>query len=219
MSGPFVPPAPFVSVAVPDPFTVMNVVGLLAFAVSGSLKASDAGLDAFGVAVLGVLTALGGGTIRDVLVNRPPASLTTTWDMSVALVGVALAVILARRASKHARVLDSRAFLVSDAVGLAAFAATGALVGTKAGLAPYGVVVLAAVTAVGGGSLADVLLGRVPVVLREDFYATPALVGGGVFLLARFVGAPTGIPAGACAGTVFAVRMLALRYAWQLPEV
>ncbi|MDS0293528.1 trimeric intracellular cation channel family protein [Halogeometricum luteum] len=197
----------------------MNVVGLLAFAVAGSLKASDAGLDLFGVAVLGVLTALGGGTVRDVLVNRPPASLTTTGDMTVALVGVALAVAISRRASEHARVLDSRAFLVSDAVGLAAFAATGALVGTDAGLAPYGVVVLAAVTAVGGGSLADVLLGRVPVVLREDFYATPALLGGGVFLLARLAGAPTGIPAGACAGVVFAVRMLALRREWRLPRV
>lgn len=202
-----------------DPFAAMNVVGLLAFAVAGSLKAADAGLDVFGVAVLGVLTALGGGTVRDVLVNRPPASLTTTWDMSVALVGVTLAVALARRTPEHVSVLDSRAFLVSDAVGLAAFAATGALVGTAAGLAPYGVVVLATVTAVGGGSLADVLLGRVPVVLREDFYATPAVVGGVAFLLARVGGARTGIPAGVCAGAVFAVRMLALRYEWRLPRV
>ncbi|ADQ67993.1 hypothetical protein C499_16272 [Halogeometricum borinquense DSM 11551] len=202
-----------------DPFAVMNVVGLLAFAVAGSLKAADAGLDAFGVAVLGVITALGGGTTRDVLVNRPPASLATTWDMSVALVGVALAILLIRRTPEHVSVRDTPAFLVSDAVGLAAFAATGALVGAQAGLTPYGIVVLATVTAVGGGSLADLLIGRIPVVLREDFYATPALLGGIAFWVADAVGAPTGVPAGVCAGLVFATRMLALRYEWHLPEI
>jgi uncharacterized membrane protein YeiH len=207
-------------VAVPvDPFAAMNVVGLLAFAVAGSLKAADAGLDAFGVAVLGVVTALGGGTTRDVLVDRIPASLATTGDVSVALVGVALAVLLIRRTPDHVRVRDTPAFLVSDAVGLAAFAATGALVGTGAGLTPYGVVVLATVTAVSGGSLADLLVGRVPVVLREDFYATPAVLGGVAFWAVGSLGGPSSVQAGVCAGLVFATRMLALRYDWHLPRI
>jgi uncharacterized membrane protein YeiH len=207
-------------VAVPvDPFAAMNVVGLLAFAVAGSLKAADAGLDVFGVAVLGVVTALGGGTTRDVLVDRIPASLATTGDVSVALVGVALAVLLIRRTPDHVRVRDTRAFLVSDAVGLAAFAATGSLVGTGAGLTPYGVVVLATVTAVGGGSLADLLVGRVPVVLREDFYATPAVLGGAAFWAVGALGGPSSVQAGVCAGFVFATRMLAHRYDWHLPRI
>ncbi|WP_089877402.1 trimeric intracellular cation channel family protein [Halogeometricum limi] len=197
----------------------MNVVGLLAFAVAGSLKAADAGLDAFGVAVLGVVTALGGGTTRDVLVNRLPASLATTWDASAALLGVGLAIVLVRRTPEHVRIRDTPAFLASDAVGLAAFAATGALVATETGLTPYGVVVLATVTAVGGGSLADLLIGRVPVVLREDFYATPAVLGGAAFWVVAALGAPSGVPSAVCAVLVFSTRLLALRYDWHLPRI
>lgn len=200
-----------------DPFAVMNVVGLLAFAVAGSLKAADAGLDVFGVAVLGVVTALGGGTTRDVLVDRLPASLAATGDMSVALVGVGLAIVLIH--SLHGRVRDHPAFLTSDAVGLSAFAATGALVGVEAGVSPFGIVILATITAVGGGSIADILIGRVPVVLRDDFYATPAVLGGVAFLVAHSLNAPTGVPSALCAALVFAVRMLALRYEWRLPQV
>ncbi|KAB1192178.1 trimeric intracellular cation channel family protein [Haloferax sp. MBLA0076] len=200
-----------------DPFAVMNVVGLLAFAIAGALKAADAGLDIFGVAVLGVVTALGGGTTRDVLVDRLPASLAVVGEMSVALVGVGLALVLIH--SLHGQVRDHPAFLTSDAIGLSAFAATGALVGVQAGVSPFGIVILATITAVGGGSIADILIGRVPVVLRDDFYATPAVLGGIAFLGARAVGAPAGIPSGLCAALVFTVRMLALRYEWRLPQV
>ena len=167
--------------------------------------------------MLGIVTALGGGTTRDVLVDRLPASLAGTWDMSVALVGVALAIVLIH--SMEGRVRDHPAFLTTDAVGLSAFAATGALVGVDAGVTSFGVVILATITAVGGGSIADILIGRVPVVLRDDFYATPAVVGGLAFLAARAVGAPTGVPSGLCAAVVFSVRVLALRYDWRLPRV
>jgi uncharacterized membrane protein YeiH len=200
-----------------DAFDLMNVVGLVAFAMVGSLKAADADLDLFGVTVLGVLTALGGGTMRDTLVGRTPASLQSIGDMSVAFVGVALAVVLSRRISGRLR--DHPAILLPDAVGLAAFAATGALVGTQAGLSPYGVVILATLTAVGGGSLADLLLNRVPVVLQEDFYATPALLGGVVFWLVIQLGVAVDTAALVCAGFVLSVRVLALRYDWELPQV
>ena len=108
---------------------------------------------------------------------------------------------------------------VSDALGLAAFASTGALVGTGVGLSPFGVVALATVTAVGGGSIADILLGRVPVVLREDFYATPALVGGVSFWILSEVGASAGLSTLVCTVSVLALRGLALTYDWQLPTV
>ncbi|MFC4360092.1 trimeric intracellular cation channel family protein [Halobium salinum] len=197
-------------------FALMNVVGLVAFAMVGSLKAADADLDLFGVAVLGVLTALGGGTVRDVLVGRVPGALRSTGDVAVALLGVALAVLLARRV--RGRLLDHPLLLAPDAVGLAAFAATGALVGHEAGLSPFGVVALATLTAVGGGSLADVLLSRVPVVLREEFYATPAVLGGALFWLAESVGVDPSAAALGCAGLVLGVRLLALRRGWDLPS-
>jgi uncharacterized membrane protein YeiH len=200
-----------------DAFDAMNTVGLLAFALAGSLKGADADLDLFGIAVLGMLTALGGGILRDTLVGRVPVALRTMGDVSVALIGVALALVLAR--ALGGRLRTHAAVQLPDAVGLAAFAATGALVGSETGLSPFGVVVLAALTGVGGGSLADILLGRVPSVLHEDFYATPAVLGGSIFWLAVRAGVASGRAALGCAAIVLGLRLLALRYDWRLPTV
>jgi uncharacterized membrane protein YeiH len=202
-------------------FAVMNVVGLAAFAVVGVLKGRDADLDLFGVVVLGLLTALGGGTLRDALVGRVPTALRSMSDVSVALLGVVLGVVLAVALQDRVdgRLRDHPALLVPDAVGLAAFAATGALVGAGADLSAFGVVVLAALTGVGGGSIADILVGRIPAVLREDFYATPAVLGGAGFCAAAEAGVTPGRAALACAGFVLALRLLALRYEWQLPTL
>jgi uncharacterized membrane protein YeiH len=196
-------------------FEVANAVGLVAFAVVGALKGAEADLDPFGVVVLGVITAFGGGTFRDVLVGRP-ASLLTTADVAFALLGVALAVFVFR-ATDGAR--EHPALRLADTVGLAAFAATGALVGWAAGVSPFGVVVLATLTGVGGGSLADLLLTRVPVVLREDFYATPAALGGTAFWGAQAAGVPAPLPTAACVSVVAGLRLLALRYDWHLPTL
>ncbi|MFC3478405.1 trimeric intracellular cation channel family protein [Halobacterium litoreum] len=199
------------------PFEAMNAVGLVAFAIVGSLKAADAEFDVLGVAVLGVLTALGGGATRDVLVGRVPAMLQSTWDVGFALLGVAVAVLLARRVG--ARLLDHPVVMLPDAIGLAAFATTGALVGHDAGVTPFGVVVLGTVTGVGGGLVSDVLLQRVPFVLAEDFYATCAVAGSATFWLAVEAGASTAVGAGVCAALTLSLRVVALRRNWRLPTV
>ncbi|QKY21167.1 trimeric intracellular cation channel family protein [Halolamina sp. CBA1230] len=217
-------------------FGVMNAIGLVAFAAVGALKGSDAGLDLFGVAVLGFLTALGGGTIRDLLVGRIPTSLQSNTEVLFAAAGIALAVALATRvevdesrklssANQNASrsgdgdLMESPAVLLPDAVGLAAFAATGAAVGIEAGLSPFGVVVTATLTGVGGGSLSDLLLARIPAVLREDFYATPAVAGGAVAPPAVAAGLSVGATTLFAAGVVFGLRLGALRYGWRLPTV
>ncbi|MFC7200532.1 trimeric intracellular cation channel family protein [Halospeciosus flavus] len=199
-------------------FDVMNAVGLVAFAVVGSLKASDARLDLLGVSVLGFLTALGGGITRDVLVGRIPAALSGSNDVTWAALGVVLAMVLARIIEER-HLLDHPALLVSDAVGLAAFAATGALVGVDAGVSAFGVVVLAALTGVGGGTISDVLLDRIPFVLTEDFYATCAVAGGVVFVTATAAGVDPRTAAVACAAVVFGTRVAALRRGWELPRL
>ena len=198
-----------------DPFAAMNAVGLLAFAIVGSLKAADADFDLLGVAVLGVMTALGGGMVRDLLVDTVPVALRSTTDVSVALLGVALAVVFARFEASYVQ----RAIRIPDAVGLAAFATTGALVAADAGLSPFGVVVLATVTGVGGGLVSDLLLQRVPFVLVEDFYATCAVLGGAAFWTATAAGLGSDVAAGVCAAVVLSLRLLALRYDWRLPTV
>ncbi|MCU4925598.1 trimeric intracellular cation channel family protein [Halobacteria archaeon AArc-dxtr1] len=198
-------------------FELLNGIGLIAFAMVGALKGSNADLDLFGIAVLGVITALGGGMVRDALVMEVPVALTSTTDIVVVLVGVAVAVAVAR--GRYQSALSHPALQTADAVGLAAFATTGALVGYEAGVSVFGMIVLATLTGVGGGSICDLLLSRVPVVLREDFYATPAVIGGGLFPLALALGVSIDVAAFSVAGIVFALRMVALRFDWRLPSI
>jgi len=195
-------------------FVLMNIVGLLAFAVVGALKAIDDDLDLFGVVVLGITTALGGGTTRDLLVDRVPQSLLSMTDMGIALIGVIFALVGARLFTGLA---DHPAVQVSDAVGLAAFATTGALVGDDTGVSLFGIVILAAMTGVGGGAIADLLLGKTPFVLKEDFYATCAVVGGFVFWMAITIKVDEQASAIICAASVLGLRLLALHHGWRLP--
>lgn len=197
-----------------DVFSALNAVGLLAFAAVGALKAIDSELDLLGIVVLGVTTALGGGVVRDLLIDAVPTALRSTADVSVALAGVCLALAAARALDGLA---THPAVLVPDAVGLGAFAATGALVGAGAAVSPFGVVLLATVTGVGGGALADLLRGEVPFVLREDFYATCAVVGGAGFVAVTAAGVDPRPAAFACAATVTGLRLAAIRFAWELP--
>lgn len=198
-------------------FAAMNAVGLVAFAAVGALKGGDADLDLFGVVVLGFLTALGGGMVRDVLVGRIPAALQSSGDVAVAALGIVLAVALSLRV--EGRVRDTLALQIPDAIGLAAFAATGAAVGIETGLTLFGIVVVATLTGVGGGSISDLLLVRVPAVLREDFYATPAALGGVVAWAAVELSLPVAVSTLAAAASVLVVRLAALRYDWHLPTV
>lgn len=198
-------------------FAAMNAVGLVAFAAAGALKGRAAGLDLFGIVVLGFLTALGGGTIRDLLVGRVPTSLQSDVEVLFAALGIVIAVIVSIWLRDDPR--EAPALLLSDAIGLAAFAATGAAVGIETGLTLFGVVVVATLTGVGGGSLSDLLLVRVPAVLREDFYATPAVVGGVVAWVAAGAGVDGGATTLLAAGAVLALRLGALRYEWRLPTL
>lgn len=196
--------------------TLVDWVGLFAFGLAGALKGSDADLDLFGVVVLGFLTAFGGGAVRDTLVGRTPVTFLRTPDVVVALAGVVVAVALFRGRQHLTR---TPLFRTADALGLAAFAASGAAIGWEAGVSPFGVVVLATLTGVGGGSIGDLLLTRVPVVLREEFYATPAAVGGATYWLVRATVAGPPVPALVAVLVVLALRLVAVRREWQLPTL
>lgn len=200
-----------------SPFDLLNWLGLLAFALAGALDGAENDLDVLGVAVLGVVTALGGGITRDLLVNRTPVALTATADVLVVLAGVLVAVAFV--ASGRRLSTDSVLVQAPDAVGLAAFAATGAIVAWDAGLSAFGVLVCAMLTGTGGGAIRDLLVGRTPGILVEDFYATCALAGATAFWLLRTAGAPRPTGVVACVVVAFGLRALAIRYDWHLPTV
>lgn len=160
------------------------VIGTVAFAVSGYLLGVRKHLDLLGVIIVTLLTAIGGGIIRDVLVGRMPM---VFLDNS-SLVVIALTMVLAWLVRLHKReseVLTSL-FIIADSIGLAAFSLAGAKLGVEFHLNAFGVVVLGFVTAVGGGIVRDMMVNDVPFILHKDFYGTVSiLVAGMLFLLSR----------------------------------
>ena len=197
-----------------DPFAVMNTVGLVAFALVGATKAIREEFDIFGVTVVGLATAFAGGMTRDILVDRIPLALSSPVEIGLGLFGVGLAIGVSA-------ILDSAdthpVTQVSDAIGLAAFATTGAIVATQAGVPVFGIVAIATTNAVGGGAVADILLDRSPFILLDDFYASPAVLGGSTYWIVVTVVGANGIAAATCAAVVVGTRVGALVYGWSLP--
>lgn len=199
-----------------DPFAVMNALGLIAFALMGATKAIREKFDVFGITVVGLATAFAGGTTRDLLVNRIPLALTTPIEIILAMAGVILGIGLSVALESPD---DHPVILVSDAVGLAAFTTTGAIVASGADVSGFGVVIIATINAVGGGAVADILLDRSPFILLEDFYASCAVLGASAYWIASFTHIPPTTSAAVCAGVTAGARLIALAFDWTLPTI
>ncbi|MGQ4557039.1 TRIC cation channel family protein [Halobellus sp. GM3] len=198
-----------------DPFAAMNTVGLVAFALVGATKAIREEFDLFGVTVVGLATAFAGGMTRDLLVDRVPLALSSPVEIGLGLLGVGLAIGV----SAALEPADGHPLTrLSDAIGLAAFTTTGAIVATQAGIPAFGVVATATINAVGGGAVADILLDRSPFILLDDFYASCAVLGGSTYWVVVAAGGTGGTAAAVCAVTVVGTRIAALIYGWSLPS-
>src|ERR671928_1442629 len=157
----------------------LDLTGTFAFALNGALTALRvAQLDIVGVVTLGMITALGGGIIRDVLLDSlPPATFSDWRYLAVAAGGGLIAFVF----GPHLERLNTP-ITVLDAAGLSLFAVTGASKALGAGLGPAQAVLLGAITGVGGGTVRDVLIRQIPSVLSSGLYAIPALVGAAVLV-------------------------------------
>jgi uncharacterized membrane protein YeiH len=195
--------------------TALEDFGTVVFAVSGALRAREHRLDPFGVLVIAAVTALGGGTIRDLLLGAGAVS----WVHHPTPLLLAIGGGLVTLPTPIAWTRGGRLLLVADAVGLATFAVVGARIAHAAGATPLAVVVIGTVSAVAGGILRDVLCDSVPLVLREDIYATAALVGAAVYLALANLGVAT--TASLLVGGVLALvlRLAAIRFGLHLPPI
>lgn len=192
---------------------VLGFVGIVAFAASGALIGVRKRLDLFGVCVVGITTGIGGGIIRDVLLGiHPPTSLDQWPNLTVALV-TSLIVFLAHPVMNRIW----RGVLLLDAFGMGLFASTGATIALASGGSSLSACLIGATTAVAGGVIRDMLVNEVPLLLRRDLYAVPALLGSTVVAVAEGSGLPDDI--GLVVGTIAAtgLRVLALWRRWNLP--
>ena len=194
---------------------VLDLVGTFAFALNGALTAVRAArLDIVGVVVLAMITALGGGILRDVLLGAlPPATFSDWRFLVVAAAGGLVAFGLSRQLERLTLPIT-----VLDALGLSLFAVTGAGRAQELGAGVGQAVLLGTITAVGGGTIRDVLVRRVSSVLSSELYAIPALVG------AAFVVVPARLGAGSLtwvflgAGACLAIRLLGVRFHLDAPR-
>ncbi len=175
---------------------VLDLAGTFAFALNGALTALRvARLDVVGVVTLGMVTALGGGILRDIIIGYlPPATFSDWRYLAVAAGGALIAFTFGRGLNRL-----SRSITVLDAAGLSLFAVTGASKALELGLGPAQSAILGAVTGVGGGTIRDVLIRRVPTILNSELYALPALLGATITVIAIRAGL-YGLPAALVAG-------------------
>jgi uncharacterized membrane protein YeiH len=188
---------------------VLDLIGTFAFALNGALTAVRAErLDIFGVVTVGMFTALGGGTIRDILLDSlPPATFVDVRYLALAAAGGLLAFFLGRLLERLSTFIN-----VLDAIGLSVFAVLSAYKASTLGFGVVQAIIVGTITAVGGGTIRDIMIGRVPTVLRTELYAIPAMIGAGGALAANAVGIH-GLPGTlGAAALCFAIRMLSLRY-------
>lgn len=197
-----------------DVFSFMNLLGIVSFAISGSLKAIKEGLDLLGIAVLGILTALGGGIIRDVMINEVPIAFKSPQNMFFAIFGLLIGIFI----YKIDGIENSYFILIPDAIGLSAFSATGAMIAYNAHVNVFGVIILAMLTGVGGGILSDILLGKIPSVLKDDFYASCAIIGAIMFYIFMVNFGNIVLSTIICVLSVLGIRILAIIFGWKLPR-
>lgn len=193
---------------------VLDLIGVAVFAISGALAAGRKHLDLLGVIVLGTVTAIGGGTIRDVLLARHPLF----WLVDPAYLIVIVASAMLTVAYVRWRPPPAAALLYADAVGLAMFAVAGAQIAERQGLPAVACVVLGTITGAAGGAVRDVLSAEIPLVLRRgNLYASAAILGTGLYFALAAMGVPR--PAASLSGmaVVAAVRLASIAFGLQLP--
>lgn len=193
---------------------LFDYIGTLAFAVSGALKGVRSGMDVFGVAVLATVTAIGGGTIRDALLDLPIFWLRNSTYVLISLAAALAVFLLFRLVERTERVL-----LVFDAVGLGVFTAIGAMKAADAHLTIVGVVTMGLLTGIGGGVIRDVLSREVPVVLREEVYASASIAGGLVYALLTRAEVIETVAVGTAIAVTITIRLMSIWFGWHLPRL
>ena len=194
----------------------LELAGLFVFGISGALMAIRRDFDVIGLAILAVITALGGGVLRDVVLGDTPPPAFTDWEYLAVPLAAAGVTFFAHPALERA----TRLVLVFDAAGLGLFCVTGTVKALDYGLAPVAAAILGVTTAVGGGLLRDVIARETPALVRPDteLYAVPAIAGAIAVAIAWELEMYEPLLGAVVAAAVFGVRLLALSRGWTAPR-
>lgn len=192
----------------------IEVIGTIAFAISGIRLAAAKNFDWFGAYTVGLVTAIGGGTVRDVLLDIPVFWMQTWWYLAVTGLAFAFVVIFKKILVRHNNTL-----FMFDTIGLALFVMIGIQKSLAIGYPMWVAMVMGMITGAFGGVARDILINEEPLFFRKDIYATACLAGGAVYGLIMLCGGSELFQQIACAVTVISLRVLAVRYSWALPTL
>ena len=196
-------------------FTIIDILGTVAFSISGVLTAMNKKMDPFGILIIATVTSVGGGTLRDILVGRVPVS----WmlDMTfiyVILISSVFAVVF-RAKLKYFR----KSLFLFDTIGIALYTATGVQIGLAADLHPLVCIALGMMSACFGGVLRDILCNEIPIIFRKEIYATACMVGGAIFLLLKHFKIENTMAVIIAGLVIIGIRIFAVVYKLQLPSI
>lgn len=192
---------------------LIEIIGTVAFAISGIRLAAAKRFDWFGAYIVGLVTAIGGGTLRDVLLDIPVFWMQSPMYLSVTLMSLAAVIIFHRYLVRGVRTL-----FIFDAIGLALFVVVGMEKTYAVGYPGWVAIVMGIITGSFGGVLRDILINEEPLFFRKDIYATACLAGGlGYCLIDLIPGINPMVPQVVCATIVIGLRVAAVRNNWQLP--
>lgn len=193
---------------------ILDLLGVAVFAMSGALAAARKHLDLLGVVVIAAVTAIGGGTIRDLLLDRHPVFwIADPVYLYIILAAAALTILYTRRFRP-----PDRALLLADALGLGLFTISGTQVGERAGLPGIAAVLMGTLTGAAGGVMRDILTREIPLIFRRgQIYATAAIAGATLYLVLEVAGLDNGAAALAGMVTVVGLRLAAIIWQITLP--
>lgn len=193
----------------------IDILGTFAFAISGSLVASDKKFDIFGVLIIAFVTAVGGGMLRDILINAHPINwigdLNYIWT-------IFLAVFLTFLFKSKIAFLSKTLFLF-DTIGISVFTLLGLQKGLSFDLHPFIAIIMGMVSAVFGGVLRDVLTNKIPLIFKKEIYASACLAGGLSYLILNLVSIPKEINFIISASVIIIIRLISVKYELELPKI
>ncbi|OLF39256.1 MULTISPECIES: trimeric intracellular cation channel family protein [unclassified Psychrobacter] len=194
---------------------LLDMVGVIACAVAGTLLAQHKGFDIAGCILVSMVNAIGGGTLRDIALDRHPLFWMT--DLNYVIVITATSLIL--QIFFHLYHKIDNALKLFDAIGLAAFSVIGFKVALNQDVSPMIAIMMGVWTAIIGGMLRDIICNEIPLVLQREIYISASIAGSVTYLLLERLGVDAGLNEFIMLGVIFAVRMLALRFDWHLPSI
>jgi uncharacterized membrane protein YeiH len=196
-------------------FTILlDLLGTFAFAISGIRLASGKQIDWFGAYIIGLVAAIGGGTMRDLLLDVTPF-----WMLDVKYFVTTGFALLATILFKEKLFKWGSTLFLFDTLGLGLFTIVGITKSLDAGLPIWVCIVMGTITGTLGGVLRDVLINEVPLIFRKDIYALACVAGGGVYFICNYFNLPTGVTEIIAASTVIVFRLIAVKFHIHLPQL